>query len=97
MCFSLVSPIACSKAQVAPVYTPEQVVEAREQQIATEMPVLNELEEKYGSENSQVKQMKLELGLGHDNTELPDQEVERADTMTKRDTHEQAGSRRNYE
>ena len=55
--------VGCGGSSTAPLMTPQQMQEAKQQETAGDRKVLEDLEKKYGKDHPQVKQMRMELGL----------------------------------
>ncbi len=56
----------CGGSNTAPLFSEQEAKEKRKQELSGEMKALIEMEKKHGSNHSQVRQMKLELGLDPD-------------------------------
>ena len=59
----VVACIGCSKGGTEEKYSPPELKAMREKELAPEMKKLEELEKTLGKDHSQVKQMRMELGL----------------------------------
>jgi hypothetical protein len=55
--------VGCGPSGTQEKYSPPELKAMREKEMAPEMKKLEELEKKLGKDNSQVKQMRMELGL----------------------------------
>ena len=63
MTFLAVACIGCGSSGTQEKYSPPELQAMREKELAPEMKKLEELEKTLGKDNSQVKQMRMELGL----------------------------------
>ena len=55
--------MGCSSSQTAPAFSAKEQKKLEKEQLSQEMQPLIELEKQYGMGHSQVKQMKMEMGL----------------------------------